>query len=153
MHDDGPQPRNPSPSTRSPLLEWAKRHAAEISTGNLLADLRAGASDEQIAAALRGVGLRTDPDRILGERGAGLSSGERRRVAVARALLRPARFLLLDEPTAGLDAESERCVLDAIRAAARERGLGVVLAAHRGAALAIADRVVELAPGRGVEAA
>lgn len=112
------------------------------------------ASDAEIAAALLAVGLGGIPLELrLGERGSGLSSGQGRRIAVARALLRPARFLLLDEPTAGLDAVSERLVLDAVRAAARERGQGVLIVAHRPAALAIADRVVELEPSRRTEAA
>jgi ABC-type transport system involved in cytochrome bd biosynthesis fused ATPase/permease subunit len=61
---------------------------------------------------------------------------------VARAFLKGADFLILDEPTAGLDAASEAAVLAAIRAAARERNLAVLLIAHRPAALAGADRVV-----------
>jgi ATP-binding cassette subfamily C protein CydCD len=63
---------------------------------------------------------------------------------VARALLKGGDFLILDEPTAGLDAASEATVLAAIRAAARSHNRAVLLVAHRRAALEIADRVVEI---------
>ena len=67
---------------------------------------------------------------------------------MARALLSGGDFLILDEPTAGLDAASEATVLAAVRAAAREQGRAVVLVAHRPAALAIADRVVAVTAAR-----
>ena len=65
---------------------------------------------------------------------------------MARALLRGSEYLLLDEPTAGLDEASEALVLRAVRAAA-DRGVGVLVVAHRPAAIAIADRVVSMLPG------
>jgi thiol reductant ABC exporter CydD subunit len=100
------------------------------------------ASSEVVVASLEAVGLAdVDPGRLLGERGTGLSAGQRRRVGVARALTRHAPLLLLDEPTAGLDGAAEAMVLEAIRGAARE-GAAVVLVAHRPAAAAIADRTV-----------
>jgi ABC-type multidrug transport system fused ATPase/permease subunit len=83
-------------------------------------------------------------DSVLGDRGAGLSAGERQRVALARAFLRDAPLLLLDEPTANLDANTEREVVQAIRRLAH--GRTVVLVAHRPALIALADRVVSLAP-------
>jgi ATP-binding cassette subfamily C protein CydCD len=112
---------------------------------------RGGAGDEEVLAAIAAAGL-TDVveklpqgiDTVLGDRGAGLSAGERQRIALARAFLRDAPLLLLDEPTANLDGRTEREVLEAVRRLAR--GRTVVLVAHRPALLALADRVVSLAP-------
>ena len=100
------------------------------------------AVDADVAEVLAAVGLAdVDPLLLLGERGVGLSSGQRRRLGVARALLRRAPLLLLDEPTAGLDDIAEATVLAAIRGAARS-GAAVLLVAHRPAAAAAADRIV-----------
>lgn len=85
-------------------------------------------------------------ETMLGERGAGLSGGELRRLALARVLLRDARLVVLDEPTAGLDAENERLVLDTVKRLAA--GRTVLLISHREAAIARCSRVVELANGR-----
>jgi len=112
---------------------------------------RSGASTEEVWAAISAAGL-TDAvrnlpeglDTVLGDRGAGLSAGERQRVALARAFLRDAPLLLLDEPTANLDGETEREVVQAIRRLAE--GRTVVLVAHRPALIAIADRVLLLGP-------
>jgi ABC-type transport system involved in cytochrome bd biosynthesis fused ATPase/permease subunit len=112
---------------------------------------RPDASVDDVWAALADAGLegvvRALPDGIdtrLGERGAGLSAGERQRVALARAFLRDAPLLLLDEPTAGLDAATEEGILRTIRDMVRDRT--VVLVAHRPTLVAMADRVVRLAP-------
>jgi ATP-binding cassette subfamily C protein CydD/ATP-binding cassette subfamily C protein CydCD len=83
-------------------------------------------------------------DTLLSDDGAGLSAGQRQRIALARAFLRDAPLVLLDEPTANLDAETERGILDAIRRLAV--GRTVVLAAHRPTLIALADREVCLAP-------
>ena len=110
---------------------------------------RADASDVDVAAALDAAGL-TDvvrrlpqrADTLLGEGGAGLSAGERQRISLARAFVRNAPLLLLDEPTASLDNETEADVLSAVRALISNRTALIV--AHRPALAALADRVVEL---------
>lgn len=88
-------------------------------------------------------------DTRVGESGARLSGGQRRRIALARALVREASVLLLDEPTSGLDVRSEALIVDALRTAAR--GRTVVMVSHRLRLASIADRVLVLEGGRLVE--
>jgi ATP-binding cassette subfamily B protein len=88
-------------------------------------------------------------DTLVGESGALLSGGQRRRIALARAVLRASPLLLLDEPTSGLDAVSESTVVDAIANATK--GRTVLMASHRLGVAAIADRVVVFERGRIVE--
>lgn len=85
-------------------------------------------------------------DTRLGDQGAGLSGGELRRLALARVLLRDARLVLLDEPTAGLDASNERLVLDCLQRLAPGRTLLVI--SHREEVVRRCTQVVELAAGR-----
>ena len=88
-------------------------------------------------------------DTPLGERGTKLSSGQRQRLSIARAVLKDAPVLLLDEPTASLDAETERRVL--ARLAAWGRGRAIVLVTHRLSTVRLADRIVALEAGRTLE--
>jgi ATP-binding cassette subfamily C protein CydC len=75
-----------------------------------------------------------------------LSGGEARRIAVARAVLKDAPILLLDEPTEGLDAQSERAMLDALGSLAEGRRL--LMVTHRPVWLAAMDEVLILESGR-----
>jgi ABC-type multidrug transport system fused ATPase/permease subunit len=122
----------------------------------------AGQAELEAAAALTGLDeiLRRLPDgwhTQIGEGGVRLSGGQRRRVALARAILRDAPVLLLDEPTSGLDAASERAVLDALDLVfgsvlgSAADGRTVVSVSHRLRLAARADRVVVLDGGRVVE--
>ncbi len=79
---------------------------------------------------------------VIGERGFGLSGGEARRVALARLLLREPEVLLLDEPTAFLDPDTEAALLHTLGVFAR--GRAVVLATHSAAVMAWADTVIDL---------
>lgn len=110
---------------------------------------RPAADDSAVTAALRDAGayefVRGLPDgdrTVLGEDGAGLSAGQRQRIALARAFLADRPVLLLDEPTASLDGETEAGVVEAVRRLAA--GRTVLLVVHRPALLSVADRVVTL---------
>ncbi|MGW4746357.1 thiol reductant ABC exporter subunit CydD, partial [Streptomyces sp. NPDC004290] len=110
---------------------------------------RPDAPDEAVRSALRDAGadgfvaaLPQGLDTPLGEDGAGLSAGQRQRLALARAFLADRPLLLLDEPTAALDGETEAGIVEAVRRLAA--GRTVLLVVHRPALLAVADRVVAL---------
>ncbi|MBL0713875.1 MAG: cysteine/glutathione ABC transporter permease/ATP-binding protein CydD [Desulfosarcina sp.] len=85
-------------------------------------------------------------DTRIGEMAADLSRGQAQRVALARAFLKNAPLLLLDEPTAGLDLQNERLVLEALQALSRNRT--VLMVSHRLASIRAADRVLVLSDGR-----
>ncbi|WHM37696.1 thiol reductant ABC exporter subunit CydD [Streptomyces sp. BPTC-684] len=129
---------------------------------------RPDADDTAVRDALRDAGalefVTALPDGAgteLGEGGAGLSAGQRQRIALARAFLADRPVLLLDEPTAALDGATEAGIVDAVRRLSV--GRTVLLVVHRPALLAVADRVVELrsagdgnsgaAPGEGARGA
>ncbi len=111
------------------------------------------ASDEQLWSALQASGLSADVQRLargldtpLGEGGLGLSGGQARRLALARLLLHPAGFWLLDEPTEGLDGATAVDVL--ARLARHAGGHTVLIATHLRREALLADRLVVLAQGR-----
>jgi ATP-binding cassette, subfamily C, bacterial CydD len=114
---------------------------------------RPDASDDEIYSALEAAAATGFVSRLtdginteLGDRGAGLSGGELRRLALARAFLRKAVLVILDEPTAGLDAKNEQLVIEAIRKLAQSST--VLLISHREDTVAMADRIALLVDGR-----
>lgn len=122
-----------------------------VSENLLIARPQATASDVRGALELAGAwefveelpaGLST----VLGERGEGLSAGQRQRIAIARAFLRGGRLLLLDEPTSSLDPESEAVVAEALERLMA--GRTAIVVAHTPALAAGADRIVRLESGR-----
>jgi ATP-binding cassette subfamily C protein CydD len=135
-------------------LGWVPQRA-HLFADSLAANIALGAPDaprERIARAARAAALGPvvdalpqGLDTVLGERGHGLSSGERQRLALARAFLRDAPLLLLDEPTARLDAASEQAVVESTLSLVE--GRTALLVAHRPALLAAATRVVRIDQG------
>ncbi len=94
-------------------------------------------------------GLPSGYDTVVGERGATLSGGERQRIAIARALLKDAPILILDEPTASLDAGTEFEIMEALKRLMTGRTTFII--AHRFSTVRAADRIIVLEQGRIVE--
>jgi subfamily B ATP-binding cassette protein MsbA len=115
-----------------------------------------GATREAIEAAARAAHAHEFIERLasgyetdIGERGQRLSGGQRQRLAIARALLKNAPILILDEATSSLDAESEQLVQDALANLMRNRTAFVI--AHRLSTVRRADKIVALERGRVAE--
>ena len=125
-------------------IAWASQNPIVVpgSLGDNIRLADPSACPGRILVAAGEAGLFGDLDRPIDERGGGLSGGERRRLGLARAILKRAPILLLDEPTANLDPASEEAMLDLIRQATR--GRTTLIATHSAAVAAMADRVVRL---------
>ncbi|MFN4328355.1 MAG: ABC transporter transmembrane domain-containing protein [Limnobacter sp.] len=121
-------------------VRYGNPNADELAVQTALRDAAATAFVQRLPE-----GLNTS----VGEKGVRLSGGERQRVSIARAVLRDAGLLLLDEATASLDAESERLVQEAIDRS--RQGRTTLVIAHRLATVMAADRIVVMNEGRIVE--
>ncbi len=127
---------------------------ASISENLLFAAPSASAADCRQAARQADIGdfIESLPDKyetVLGERGLMLSAGQRQRLAIARALLRQPRILVLDEPSAALDPHAEFALSETLRKLAAY--CTVLIVTHRPALIDIADQVIVLEGGRVVE--
>jgi ATP-binding cassette, subfamily C, bacterial CydD len=139
-------------------LAWVPQHPTMF-RGTVAENIRLGdaaASGEAVRAAAEHAGadafVRALPnayETLVGDGGRSLSAGERRRIALARAFLRDAPLVVLDEPTADLDAESAEAVARAVERLGR--GRTVLLIAHRPELARRADRVVVLERGTAME--
>lgn len=125
-----------SESIRENLL-LANPNAGE---GEMMAALEASGCMEFIQAMPNGI------DSVLGRAGDTLSVGQQQRLSIARGLVRNARILILDEPTAALDPKTEGQLVDSLRLASQDRL--VVVIAHRLSTISRADRIVFLEGGR-----
>jgi thiol reductant ABC exporter CydD subunit len=141
-------------------IAWVPQHST-IFRGTVADNIRLGdasADDAQVRAAAELAGaaavigrLPDGYETVVGDGGRTLSAGELQRIALARAFLREAAFVILDEPTANLDPASAAVVGDAVERLCA--GRTVLLIAHRPELAALADRVVHLRGGRIVEPA
>ncbi|MFC7742288.1 ATP-binding cassette domain-containing protein [Nocardiopsis composta] len=153
---DGPVPAGDvGPDDWRRRIAWVPQHPY-LFDDTVAGNIRLGAPGADDEAVRRAAGLaeadgfvRDLPDGYrtrLGERGARLSAGQRQRIALARAFLRDAPIVLLDEPTAHLDPENAAAVRRAVRRLLRDRTALVV--AHDTGWSAVVDEVVEVRAGR-----
>ena len=113
---------------------------------------RTGASDEEIVAAAKLANadefisrMPHGYDSVVGERGDTLSGGQRQRIGIARAVIRNSPIMILDEPTAALDTESERLVIEGLQRLMK--GRTVIMIAHRLSTIRDADKIIVLKDG------
>ena len=147
-----------------PLSECTKC-IAYVSQDNYLFDLsvmdnirlgRQGASDEEVIAAVKACGchefimsLENGYQTVCGEGGATLSGGERQRISIARAIMKDAPIILLDEATANVDPENEKELMEAVDELTHDKT--VILIAHRLKTVRNADRIFVVDHGRIVQ--
>jgi subfamily B ATP-binding cassette protein MsbA len=84
-------------------------------------------------------------DSVVGERGDTLSGGQRQRIGIARAVIRNSPIMILDEPTAALDTESEKLVIEGLERLMK--GRTVIMIAHRLSTIRDADKIIVLKDG------
>jgi len=101
-------------------------------------------ADARIRNVLSAVGL----DHRIDYYPSGLSGGQKQRVAIARALVSQPKIILADEPTAALDKQSGRDVVDIMHQLAKEQGSTILLVTHDNRILDIADRIIYMEDGR-----
>ena len=132
-------------------IGWVQQEPFLVA-GTVLENVRlgaAGSSSDDAAAALELVGAKDLVPRlgeVIGERGVGLSHGERRMVTLARAVVRSPDVLLLDEPTAGIDSVTQLRIAESFERIAA--GRTVLTIAHQRVLVDLADRVVGIDHGR-----
>ncbi|WP_242111555.1 ABC transporter ATP-binding protein [Luteimonas aquatica] len=144
-------------------LRWLREQVALVSQdaflfgGTVLENIRYGrldASDEEVEQAARAASahefIATMPqgyDSEVGERGVRISGGQRQRLALARAFLRRAPILVLDEATSGVDSATEEKIHETVYRWCKREGITALIVAHRSAALRLADRIVVMERG------
>jgi ATP-binding cassette subfamily C protein CydC len=150
---DGQPLEDTAPGAARALFAISLQDCLMIS-GTVRANLRLGdpaASEDAMWTVLADASLdhkvRALPfglDSWIGEGGERLSGGERRRLSLARAYLRPAPWLLLDEPTEGLDTETEKAVVEAMAVRLNRTGQGAIIVSHRPAPLVICTKYLDI---------
>ncbi len=149
-HRRAPRPwcRSPPSSSTTPCAATSPsapptRHGVELDDDAVWEALRLAQGDRFVAALPSGL------DTRVGERGTSLSGGQRQRIALARAVVRSPRLLVLDDATSAVDPRVEQAILGGLRESTD--GLTVVVVAYRKATIAVADEVVFVERGRVVD--
>ena len=137
------------------FAEWRKLRRPVLFFGTIRDNIaygKAGATQEEIEAAAKMANadefiakMPHGYDTMVGERGLTLSGGQRQRIGIARAIVRNSPILILDEPTAALDTESEKLVMEALERLMA--GRTVIIIAHRLSTIRDADKIVVLKGG------